>query len=76
MVWYFKKGKDFDNLKKTIEKNFQTWLSELTTKVLFKHGDEDFYDFYESFNHEGFYLLINLAEGGDMPGMFVLVFFF
>ena len=28
----------------------------------------DYYDFFNSFNGEGFSLLINLAEGGVFPG--------
>ena len=28
----------------------------------------DYYDFLNSFNGEGFSLLINLAEGGNFPG--------
>ena len=46
----------------------QTWVSRHTTKSLFKHGGYDYYDFLNSFNGEGFSLLINLAEGGDFPG--------
>lgn len=46
----------------------QSWVSHHTTKVLFEHGNNDYYDFYDSFNGEGFSLLLNLAEGGAMPG--------
>jgi len=46
----------------------QNWESHHTTKSLFTWGDNDYYDFYDSFNGEGFSLLINLAEGGVMPG--------
>ena len=46
----------------------QNWESHHTTKVLFEHGNNDYYDFFNSFNGEGFSLLINLAEGGVMPG--------
>jgi len=45
----------------------QSWQSAHTTKVLQKNGNDDYYVFYDSFNGEGFSLLINLAEGGDMP---------
>merc|ERR1712055_1070165 len=31
------------------------------------HG-QDYHEFYDSFMGEGFSLIINLAEGGDMPG--------
>ena len=48
----------------------QTWVSKHTTKSLFKHGKNDYYDFYNSFNGEGFYLLINLAEGGMYPKVY------
>ena len=46
----------------------ESWETSYTTKVLFEHGGYDYYDFYNSFNGEGFSLLINLAEGGTMPG--------
>jgi len=46
----------------------QSWQTAHTTKVLQKNGNDDYYVFYDSFNGEGFSLLINLAEGGDMPG--------
>ena len=44
-----------------------SWRSDHTTKVLFKNGNNDYNDFYNSFNEEGFSLIINLAEGGDWP---------
>ena len=46
----------------------QNWKSEHSTLVLFESGNNDYYDFYNSFNGEGFSLLINLAEGGAFPG--------
>jgi len=46
----------------------ESWETSYTTKVLFQSGNYDYYDFYNSFNGEGFSLLINLAEGGTMPG--------
>jgi len=46
----------------------QSWESQHTTKVLFENGNNDYWDFFNSFNGEGFSLLINLAEGGVMPG--------
>ena len=49
------------------------WKSDHTTKVLTKYGNNDYYDFYNSFNGEGFSLLINLAEGGDWPSNNVFV---
>merc|ERR1711929_68922 len=51
----------------------QSWVSHHTTKVLFEHGNNDYYDFYDSFNGEGFSLLLNLAEGGDWPSNDVFV---
>ena len=50
-----------------------SWKSDHTTKVLTKYGNNDYYDFYDSFNGEGFSLLINLAEGGDWPSNNVFV---
>lgn len=46
----------------------ESWERSYTTAVLFEHGGYDYYDFYNSFTGEGFSLLINLAEGGTMPG--------
>jgi len=46
----------------------QSWISDHTTKVLKKNQNHDYDDFFDSFNGEGFSLLINLAEGGAMPG--------
>jgi len=48
----------------------QQWVQQHTTKVLFIGQDNDYMDFYESFNGEGFSLLINLAEGGVFPGVY------
>ena len=42
----------------------QNWKSEHSTLVL----GADYWDFYNSFNGEGFSVLINLAEGGNFPG--------
>merc|ERR1719186_522471 len=47
----------------------QQWKSRHTTKSLFKYeGDADYSVFFDSFNGPGFYLLINLAQGGNWPG--------
>ena len=43
-------------------------MSQHTTKVLYEHGNNDYYDFYNSFTGEGFSLLLNMAQGGVMPG--------
>merc|ERR1719186_244204 len=50
----------------------QQWKNEKTTKSLFKsEGDtEDYAVFLKSFNEGGFYLLINLAQGGDFTGVY------
>ena len=51
-----------------------SWKSDHTTRILtkFLNGD-DYYDIYDSFNGEGFSLLINLAEGGNWPSNNVFV---
>merc|ERR1719186_2193174 len=48
------------------------WKNEKTTKSLFKsEGDaEDYAVFMKSFNEGGFYLLIDLAQGGDFTGVY------
>lgn len=51
----------------------QTWTSMYTTKSLFSSAGSanDYNDFYNSFiNANGFYAIINLAEGGQFPGCF------
>merc|ERR1719508_173047 len=50
----------------------QQWKNEKTTKSLFKsEGDaEDYAVFMKSFNEGGFYLLIDLAQGGDFTGVY------
>ena len=55
------------------DRSSNSWKSDHTTKVLSKYGNNDYYDFYNSFNGEGFSLLINLAEGGDWPSNDVFV---
>ena len=44
----------------------QNWKSEHSTLVIQQWND--YWDFYNSFNGEGFSVLINLAEGGNFPG--------
>ena len=44
------------------------WQKHHTTLVLGAWGNQDYWDFYHSFMGEGFSLLINLAQAGDMPG--------
>lgn len=47
----------------------QTWESKHSTLVIGSwDGNSDYWDFLGSFTGEGFSLLINLAEGGAMPG--------
>ena len=48
---------------------FQSWVSSHDTKVLYRDGNNDYWDFYNSFDGEGFSLLLNLAQGGVMPGI-------
>ena len=46
----------------------QSWTSQHSTLVVQSGHGQDYHEFYDSFMGEGFSLLINLAEGGDMPG--------
>lgn len=46
----------------------QSWTSQHTTLVIHSGNGQDYHEFYNSFMGEGFSLIINLAEGGDMPG--------
>jgi len=51
----------------------KSWKSMHSTKSLFKSSGagNDYYDFYNSFVHaDGFYTIINLAEGGEFPQCF------
>merc|ERR1719186_1909110 len=50
----------------------QQWKNERTTKSLLQsEGDaQDYAVFMKSFNEGGFYLLINLAQGGHFPGVY------
>ena len=43
------------------------WKHHHTTKPLFHGQNMDYHTFYDAFMNGGFYLRINLAEGGDMP---------
>merc|ERR1719450_57178 len=52
------------------DQSSHSWVSDNTTKSLMRNGSNDYYDFYDSFNGEGFSLLINLAEGGAVPGVY------
>ena len=45
------------------------WTSEHTTKSLFSWNNSDYWDFFNSFDGEGFSLIVNLAEGGDFTGV-------
>ena len=45
-----------------------SWRSEHHTKSLYHGRGQDYHEFYNSFvNANGFYAIINLAEGGDWP---------
>eukprot|EP00091_Calanus_sinicus_P011868 TRINITY_DN2677_c0_g1_i8.p1 TRINITY_DN2677_c0_g1~~TRINITY_DN2677_c0_g1_i8.p1 ORF type:complete len:305 (+),score=61.65 TRINITY_DN2677_c0_g1_i8:62-976(+) len=46
----------------------QSWTSQHSTLVVQSGHGQDYHEFYDSFMGEGFSLIINLAEGGDMPG--------
>jgi len=46
----------------------QSWTSQHATLVVHSGQGQDYHEFYDSFMGEGFSLIINLAEGGDMPG--------
>ena len=46
----------------------QSWRNENTTKSLIEEADNDYLVFYSSFVTEGFSLIIDLPEGGPMPG--------
>lgn len=43
------------------------WKKEHHTLVVQSGNGQDYHEFYDSFMGEGFSLIINLAEGGDMP---------
>jgi len=45
-----------------------SWESKHTTLVIQANHGQDYHEFYNSFMGNGFYMIINLAEGGDMPG--------
>jgi len=45
----------------------QSWTTQHTTLVVLSGHGQDYHEFYDSFMGEGFSLIINLAEGGDMP---------
>jgi len=45
-----------------------SWKKEHHTLVVQSGHGQDYHEFYDSFMGEGFSLIINLAEGGDMPG--------
>ena len=46
----------------------QSWRNENTTKSLIEEADNDYLVFYSSFVTEGFSLIIDVPEGGPMPG--------
>lgn len=51
----------------------ESWVSMHTTKSLFRSAGSgnDYNDFYNSFvNANGFYAIVNLAEGGQFPGCY------
>merc|ERR1712037_511087 len=47
----------------------QSWVSAPPRTLVIQSGHgQDFHEFYNTFMGTGFFLIINLAEGGDMPG--------
>ena len=49
------------------DRGSRSWRSDHTTKVLAKHRGDDYDVFYNSLSRDGYYLIINLAEGGRWP---------
>ena len=45
------------------------WKKENTTLSLRCGQGQDYSTFYEAFNHGGFYLILNLAQGGGLTGI-------
>jgi len=47
----------------------QSWVSAPPRTLVIQSGHgQDFHEFYNTFTGTGFFLIINLAEGGTMPG--------
>merc|ERR1712109_426818 len=47
----------------------QSWVSPPPRTLVIQSGHgQDYHEFYNTFTGTGFFLIINLAEGGDMPG--------
>jgi len=44
-----------------------SWQKQHTTFSMFAWGNQDYIDFHQSFLHGGFYLIVNLAQGGNWP---------
>ena len=44
-----------------------SWQKQHTTFSMFSWGNQDYWDFYDSFSNGGFHLVVNLAQGGNWP---------
>ena len=49
--------------------NSNQWETSHSTLVIVHLHEQDFSEFYKTFNEGGFYLILNIAEGGEMPGV-------
>ena len=48
-----------------------SWVQARPRTLVIKRGaGQDYSEFYESFQKDGFYLIVNLAEGGDFTGRY------
>ena len=46
-----------------------SWVEAKHRTLVIQHGaSQDYTEFYESFQKDGFYLIVNLAEGGTFTG--------
>ena len=46
-----------------------SWVQEEARTLVIKRGaGQDYSEFYESFKKDGFYLIVNLAQGGKLTG--------
>ena len=46
-----------------------SWVEAKHRTLVIQHGaGQDYSEFYESFQKDGFYLIVNLAEGGTFTG--------
>ena len=46
-----------------------SWVEEKPRTLVIHHGaNQDYSEFYDTFQKDGFYLIVNLAEGGMFTG--------